>query len=222
MRTILWIAPPNDTLRRAIPSSYQDLSFHFCDSITQAPEKFKALIPEITIIDADRQEISALDLCFSLQDLQQGKKPTAIILSSSKEHQLEIDSFRAGAVDFVNKPIHPDALLSRLVVRSGSIESKKEPEIDSALGSLRIDKDNYSVYLNQQLILLSRKEFELLHLLASHPGKVFTREEIFDRVWNKNTDHKDRTIDVHILRLRKKIGEDRIATQKGIGYRLMM
>lgn len=222
MRTILWIAPATDNLRRAIPASYQDLSFQFCDSITQAPEKFKTLSPEITIIDADRQEISALDLCFSLQDIRQGEKPTAIILSSSKEHQLEIDAFRAGAVDFVNKPIHPDALLSRILVRSSRKEKTKEVEKQSPLGNLRIDMDNYSVYLNQELILLSRKEFELLHLLASHPGKVFTREEIFERVWNKNTDHKDRTIDVHILRLRKKIGEARIATQKGIGYRLMM
>ena len=222
MRTILWIAPPNEPLRRIIPSSYQDLSFHFCDSIAQAAETVHRMSPFLVIIDADRQEISALDLCFNLQDLVSDYKSNVIILSSSKDPQLEIDAFRAGAVDFVGKPIHTDALLSRLVVRSGGEKTKPSDVGIQENVSLRIDKDNYSVYLNQQLVLLSRKEFELLHLLASHPGKVFTREEIFDRVWNKNTDQKDRTIDVHILRLRKKIGENRITTQKGIGYRLMI
>mgnify|MGYP003341115208 CR=1 FL=1 len=88
--------------------------------------------------------------------------------------------------------------------------------------SLRIDLESFAVYVDDKIINLSRKEFELLYLLASRPGKAFTRLEIFDKVWKREADEKDRTIDVHVLRLRRKLKADFITTQKGVGYRLIM
>jgi two-component system alkaline phosphatase synthesis response regulator PhoP len=82
-----------------------------------------------------------------------------------------------------------------------------------------IDRESFSVYVNQHPVAVSRKEFELLHLMASQPGKIFTRDEIFEKVWKRKSNPKDRTIDVHILRLRKKLGDEFISTQKGVGYR---
>ena len=221
MKNVLWVTGPNDALRRSVPTTYQGLSLYFCDKVTGAADMFNKVMPVVVLIDADRQENAALELCFNLVDQGEQGNNNIIILSSSKDPQLEIDAFRAGAVDFVSKPINADALLSRIIVRSGNKKHANPTLSAEPASTLKIDKESYTVYLNQQLVLLSKKEFELLDLLASQPGKVFTREEIFDRVWNKNTEQKDRTIDVHILRLRKKIGENRIATQKGIGYRFM-
>lgn len=122
----------------------------------------------------------------------------------------------------MRRPFDPEALLKRLRVRL-DIPNGQQTRFThvNKRDNLIIDRDAYAVFINQELVPVSRKEFELLHLMSAQPGKVFTREAIFEKVWKRKPTANDRTIDVHILRLRRKLGSDFITTQKGVGYRFM-
>ncbi|MCK6650462.1 MAG: response regulator transcription factor, partial [Bacteroidia bacterium] len=125
-----------------------------------------------------------------------------------------------GADDYINKPIKPRVLISRikaLLRRGGSLETATNEKVD--MGGIKIDRERYLVVQDDKEINLPKKEFELLALLASKPGKVFTRETILDKVWGGEVVVGDRTIDVHVRKLREKLGEDYIKTVKGIGYK---
>ncbi len=189
-------------------------------NVSEALKSLKEEIPEGILIDADGSEMPCLEFCHKIKSLPDYKKIILIVVSSSNSEAIEEAMFDAGADEFVTRPIRHLALYKRIAARlSGSSASQKMLYNRNGKAALQIDRESFTVYLNQKLIPLSRKEFELLHLMASHPGKVFTREEIFTKVWNRLHVSKERTIDVHILRLRKKIGEEFITTQKGIGYR---
>ena len=125
-----------------------------------------------------------------------------------------------GADDYINKPIKPRLLLSRIkALLRRKVETASDNNIRQ-VGDLGIDQEKYLIYSNGETINLARKEFELINLLASKPGKVFSRQEIFNKVWGYDVIVGDRTIDVHIRKLREKIGMDSIKTVKGIGYKL--
>ena len=186
------------------------------DAITQ----LNSQIPDGILLDSDHSEIFCFEFCHKIKSSPALKKIKLFIVSSNILESMEEASFDAGADEFIIKPIRQKALVKRISARLNI----SLPDISilyklKGKSALQIDKESYSVYLNQVIVPLSRKEFELLHLMASHPGKVFTREEIFKKVWNKNHISKKRTIDVHILRLRKKLGEEFFSTQKGVGYR---
>ncbi|HPS11648.1 MAG TPA: response regulator transcription factor, partial [Prolixibacteraceae bacterium] len=137
-----------------------------------------------------------------------------------------IAGFEAGADDYITKPIRPKVLISRvkaLLKRSQFVDEEVVISEDTTIniGSLSIDRERYMITANDREMVLPRKEFELLSLLASKPGKVFTREEIYSSVWGEQVIVGDRTIDVHIRKLREKIGEDHIKTLKGIGYKFI-
>ena len=138
-----------------------------------------------------------------------------------------IEGLDAGADDYITKPIRPKVLVSRvkaLLKRTGETAQPKVV-VDSnlvTLGNLLIDKERYLIQLGDEEMILPRKEFELLSLLVSKPAKVFTREEIYNSVWGNNVVVGDRTIDVHIRKLREKIGNNRIKTLKGIGYKFVI
>jgi len=188
--------------------------------VSEALTKLKDETPEGILIDAEKSEIPCLEFCHKIKSLSDYKKIILIVVSSSVSEVIEEAMFDAGADEFVCKPIRQRALFKRISARlSRTPNSQKVLYNENGKLALQIDKESFTVYLNHTIVPLSRKEFELLHLMASHPGKVFTREEIFTKVWNRKHDSKERTIDVHILRLRKKIGEEFITTQKGIGYR---
>jgi two-component system alkaline phosphatase synthesis response regulator PhoP len=141
-------------------------------------------------------------------------------LTARNEDYSQIAGFEVGADDYINKPIKPRVLASRikaLLRRSGTIETASNEKVD--MGGIKIDRERYLVMQDEKEINLPKKEFELLALLASKPGKVFTREVILDKVWGGEVIVGDRTIDVHIRKLREKIGEDYIKTVKGIGYK---
>ncbi|MDQ3110345.1 MAG: response regulator transcription factor, partial [Bacteroidota bacterium] len=139
-------------------------------------------------------------------------------LTARSEDYSHIAGFDAGADDYINKPIKPRVLISRIKALLRRIPNAKDgAPID--MGGLRIDRESYLVIKDGNEINLPRKEFELLSLLASKPGKVFAREEILNRVWGDEVIVGDRTIDVHIRKLREKIGEDFIRTVKGVGYK---
>lgn len=190
------------------------------NKISDALAKINNEIPEVILIDADKSEIPCLEFCHKVKSNPEFQKVLVIVISSSVSEAIEEAMFDAGADEFASKPIRQRALFKRIFSRLNKTVSMQKVLFNGkGKSALQIDKESFTVYLNHMLVPLSRKEFELLHLMASHPGKVFTREEIFNKVWNKKHFSKERTIDVHILRLRKKIGEEFISTQKGIGYR---
>ena len=182
--------------------------------IAEAYKQLQTEVPSVIIVDSDLSEITCLEFCAHLKSSGVFRRPYLIILSDNDSESLELSMFDAGADEFLLRPFRPKALVRQIVRKLKEVNTLYTNKRD-----LKIDRESFSVYLDRCLIPLSRKEFELLHLIASHPGKVFTREEIFTRIWKRSHDAKERTIDVHILRLRKKLGEDFITTQKGIGYR---
>jgi len=141
-------------------------------------------------------------------------------LTARGEDFTQISALEAGGDDFISKPIRPRVLVSRikaLLRRTERVEETKDVVMD--LGDLVINKENFSVHLKGEPMELAKKEFELLSLLASRPGKVFTRDEIFHKIWGTDVIVGNRTIDVHVRKLREKLGDDYIRTVKGIGYK---
>ena len=138
-----------------------------------------------------------------------------VFLSAVGSEDTQLQGYNAGADDYINKPIKMNILRSRVQAILKRIPSIEEPANDK----LEIDVEHYLVKKGDETIILPRKEFSLLQLLHSEPGKLFTREEIYAKVWGSNVIVGDRTIDVHIRKLRQKIGEEHIVTIKGVGYK---
>jgi two-component system alkaline phosphatase synthesis response regulator PhoP len=146
-----------------------------------------------------------------------------MFLTARGEDYSYVAAYEAGADDYVTKPVKPKILLSKvkgLLRRSKKYSEKEVDEIE--FGDLRINRDKYKVYTSDKSISLPRKEFELLNLLASKPDKVFKREKIMEKVWGEQVVVGDRTIDVHIRKLRKKIGDKYFKTVKGVGYKFII
>jgi two-component system alkaline phosphatase synthesis response regulator PhoP len=142
-------------------------------------------------------------------------------LTARSEDFSQIAGFESGADDYINKPIKPRVLVSRIkaLLRRGDMSTIEESTIvPSETGGITIDRERYLIVQDGKEISLPKKEFELLSLLATKPGKVFTRDEILQRVWGGEVVVGDRTIDVHIRKLREKLGDDFFRTVKGIGY----
>jgi two-component system alkaline phosphatase synthesis response regulator PhoP len=180
-----------------------------------------ARIPDLILLDVMMPEMDGIEVCSELRSDARFDDTVIAFLTARHEDFTQIAGFDVGGDDYINKPIKPRLLVSRiraLLRRKNS--SKEEDDSVLRLGKLSIDREKYLVYLGDLSISLARKEFELLNLLASKPGKVFTRQEIFNKVWGFDVIVGDRTIDVHIRKLREKIGADMIKTIKGIGYKL--
>jgi two-component system alkaline phosphatase synthesis response regulator PhoP len=195
------------------------ITYKIFSSVTDTFNHLNSDVPEGIIIDADDSEMSCLEFCHKIKSISSNKKVILFILSGSQSESFEVSVFEAGADEFIIKPIREKALLKRILTRLNIDQVPLNILYKGKDSALQINKEAFSVYLNQVYVPLSRKEFELLYLIASQPGKVFTREEIFSKIWKRIPAEKERTIDVHILRLRKKLGEEFISTQKGIGYR---
>lgn len=182
--------------------------------------------PDLIILDVMMPEMDGIVTCEELRKIPKLKSTIIAFLTARGEDYSQIAGFEAGADDYITKPIRPKVLISRvkaLLKRSSVIE---EPIVEVSansmtIGELTIDRERYMISVGDSEMILPRKEFELLSLLASKPGKVFTREEIYSSVWGEQVIVGDRTIDVHIRKLREKIGEDHIKTLKGIGYKFV-
>lgn len=143
-----------------------------------------------------------------------------VFLTARSEEYSEIAGFNVGADDYIAKPIKPRALVSRInaiLRRNASSEEVSDNKVE--IGDLVIDREAYLVFQNGEKVVLAKKEFELLYLLASKPGKVYTREAILKNIWEDSVVVTNRTIDVHIRKLREKLGENYVATVKGVGYK---
>lgn len=181
----------------------------------------KQLIPNLIILDIMMPGLDGVEVCRELRSMPEFNDTVIAFLTARNEDYSQIAGFEVGGDDYITKPIRPRVLTSRisaLLRRSGSFVQQEQDKIIK-IADLVIDKEKILVYRNDDAITLAKKEFELLCLLVSKPGKVFSRDEIFSKVWGTDVIVGNRTIDVHIRKLREKIGDDYIRTIKGIGYK---
>lgn len=170
-------------------------------------------------MDVMMPEMSGIEACEEIKNINQLSQAVIIFLSARSEDYTQISAYDAGADDYISKPVKPKILLKKISNIAKKINSEKNAPNIIDLGSIKINKEEYVVIKDKKEILLPRKEFELLFLLATKPEKVFTRDEIMNKVWGTQVVVGDRTIDVHVRKLREKIGEKHIKTLKGVGYK---
>ncbi len=178
--------------------------------------------PDLIILDIMMPEMDGVEVCRQLRAKPKFDSTIITFLTARGEDYSQIAAFEEGGDDYITKPIRPRVLISRikaLLRRQHRTSATTEDNI-LKIHDLTIDKEKVTVQKNGEAIDLAKKEFELLSLLASRPGKVFTREEIFRKIWGNDVIVGNRTIDVHIRKLREKIGDKYIKTSKGIGYKM--
>ncbi|MDA8820159.1 response regulator transcription factor [Schleiferiaceae bacterium] len=180
----------------------------------------KEVKPDLILLDVMMPEMDGIEACDQIRKIPSLEHTIIAFLTARGEDYSQVAGFEAGADDYITKPVKPKVLTSRLkaLLRRRPTAGQKVPE-RMKLGDLTIDPERYHIELAGNVLDLPRKEFELLSLLASKPGRVFLREEIMDRIWGTSVIVGGRTIDVHIRKLREKIGDDRIKTVKGVGYK---
>ena len=180
----------------------------------------KEVKPDLILLDVMMPEMDGIEACDQIRKIPSLEHTIIAFLTARGEDYSQVAGFEAGADDYITKPVKPKVLISRLkaLLRRRPTAGQKVPERMN-LGDLTIDPERYHIELAGNVLDLPRKEFELLSLLASKPGRVFLREEIMDRIWGTSVIVGGRTIDVHIRKLREKIGDDRIKTVKGVGYK---
>lgn len=185
----------------------------------KALELARAHTPDLILLDVMMPEMDGMETCRELRDDARLKNTIVAFLTARNEDYSQIAGFDAGADDYISKPIKPRVLVSRVkaLLRRGGPAAAEQPKRD--LAGIVIDKERYVVYKDGVELSLPKKEFELLALLASQPGRVFTRENILSSVWGNDVIVGDRTIDVHIRKLREKLGDDFFKTIKGVGYK---
>mgnify|MGYP001337517316 CR=1 FL=1 len=186
----------------------------------KAVEKAKKFIPDIILLDVMMPEMDGIEACIELKKISTLSNTRIIFLSARGEDFTQIAAFDAGADDYVTKPVKPKILIKKISSISKRINNNLSNFLD--LGEIKIDKESYLISINKEDVSLPRKEFELLYLMASKPGKVFSRDEIMAKVWGTQVIVGDRTIDVHIRKLREKIGDKYIKTIKGVGYKFKL
>ena len=180
----------------------------------------KEVKPDLILLDVMMPEMDGIEACDQIRKIPSLEHTIIAFLTARGEDYSQVAGFEAGADDYITKPVKPKVLTSRLkaLLRRRPTVGQKVPE-RMKLGDLTIDPERYHIELAGNVLDLPRNEFELLSLLASKPGRVFLREEIMDRIWGTSVIVGGRTIDVHIRKLREKIGDDRIKTVKGVGYK---
>jgi two-component system alkaline phosphatase synthesis response regulator PhoP len=184
----------------------------------EAIERAKQLHPDLIILDIMMPRKTGVEVCEILRSQPMFQDTLIIFLTAMSDEASQIKGLETGADDYVNKPISPKVLVSRvhaLFRRVNNNETGKTLK----LGNIQIDPVKFMVSIDGQEIILAKKEFELLYLLASRPGRVFLRNEILSQIWGNDVIVGDRTIDVHIRKVRQKLGVDCITTVKGVGYK---
>lgn len=192
---------------------------HAFTSAAKAIAAAKEIQPHLIVLDVMMPEMDGIEACQELRKLPGLQNCIIVFLTARNEDYSQIAGFDAGADDYITKPIKPKILMSKIKAMLRRYKLSSNEEKHPELGELIIDKERYLVINKGNEIILPRKEFELLQLLTSKPNKVFTRDEIFANVWGNQVVVGDRTIDVHVRKLREKLGIENIKTIKGVGYK---
>ena len=185
----------------------------------EAIKKAKIFIPEIILLDVMMPEMDGIEACRLIREIPSLNNTHIIFLSARNEDYTQISAFDAGGDDYISKPVKPKILLKKISSIFKRIQKKENKSQLIDLGEIKIDRAKYLVFINKNEIQLPKKEFELFFLLASKPGDVFSRDKIMNKVWGSDIIVGDRTIDVHIRKLREKIGDLYFKTVKGVGYK---
>lgn len=180
----------------------------------------KKELPNLVILDVMMPEMDGIETCENMRKLPELNSTIITFLTARGEDYSQVAGFDVGADDYITKPIKPKLLVSKVKALLRRVKEDISVEDVLKIGDIEINREEYKIVKDKTEIILPRKEFELFYLLASKPGKVFKREEILDRVWGNEVIVGGRTIDVHIRKLREKIGDDLFKTIKGVGYKL--
>jgi two-component system, OmpR family, alkaline phosphatase synthesis response regulator PhoP len=186
----------------------------------EAVSEAKKVLPDLIVLDIMMPKMDGIEACRIMRTMPEFKNTFMVFLTARSEEYSEIAGFNVGADDYIAKPIKPRALVSRInaiLRRNAPAEEVADNKLE--IGDLVIDREAYLVYQKGEKVVLAKKEFELLYLLASKPGKVYTREVILKNIWEDSVVVTNRTIDVHIRKLREKLGDDIVSTVKGVGYK---
>lgn len=191
------------------------------DNGIEAIEKARAFTPHLILLDIMMEGMDGIEVCEQLREDDLFNETLIVFLTARGESFTQISALETGGDDFISKPIKPNVLKSRIkaVLRRHPKIMAAEADQRSVFGDLTIDLDKFEVTLAGKSIPLAKKEFDLLALLLSKPGKVFKRSEILGKVWGREVIVGDRTIDVHIRKLREKLGNEYFHTMKGVGYK---
>lgn len=187
----------------------------------QAIKKAKKERPQLIILDVMMPEMDGIEACEQIRKIPELSNTIITFLTARGEDYSQMAGFDAGADDYITKPIKPKVLTSKVKALLRRIKETEPSEAILKIGGLIINREEYKISNKGKEIILPRKEFELLSLLATKPNKVFKREEILDKVWGNEVVVGGRTIDVHIRKLREKIGDDCFKTVKGVGYKFV-
>lgn len=186
----------------------------------EALTKAKAELPNLIIMDVMMPEMDGIEACEAIRKIPELENVIITFLTARNEDYTQVAGFDAGADDYISKPIKPKLLVSKVNALLRRFNDQQKSTGTLSVGGIEINREEYVIIKDNIEISLPRKEFELFYLLASKPGKVFKREEILDKIWGNDVIVGGRTIDVHIRKLREKIGDDYFKTIKGVGYKL--
>lgn len=184
----------------------------------EAIEKAKQIHPDLIILDIMMPKKTGVEVCQILRSQPLFQDTLIIFLTALSDEASQIKGLETGADDYVSKPISPKVLVSRVNALFRRVNSKDSGKTIK-IANIQIDPVKFNVIIDEQEVVLAKKEFELLYLLASRPGRVFLRNEILSQIWGNDVIVGDRTIDVHIRKVRQKLGVDCITTVKGVGYK---
>ncbi len=182
----------------------------------------RKVIPHLILLDIMMPEMDGIEACEKIRKIKELEHVLISFLTARGEDYSQVAGFDAGADDYITKPIKPKVLVSKIKSLLRRLKNNEEQEISTRIGDIVINREEYVVFKGDQKIVLPKKEFELFSLLTSKPGKVFKRETILDSVWGNEVVVGGRTIDVHIRKLREKIGDDFFKTIKGVGYKFVL
>ncbi|OUR98310.1 DNA-binding response regulator [Flavobacteriales bacterium 33_180_T64] len=187
----------------------------------EAVRKAKKEKPQLIILDVMMPEMDGIEACEQIRKIPDLSDAIITFLTARGEDYSQMAGFDAGADDYITKPIKPKILVSKVKALLRRLREEAKGEDVLKIGDLIINREEYKITIKGQELVLPRKEFELLSLLATKPNKVFKREEILDKVWGNEVVVGGRTIDVHIRKLREKIGDEKFKTIKGVGYKFV-
>ena len=199
----------------------ENFEVHTANNGVDAIKAAEKLSPDLIVLDVMMPGMDGIETCREIRQIGSLKNTIIAFLTARNEDYSQIAGFDVGADDYITKPIKPRVLVSRIkaLLRRGSSVAGDEPSSIIEVGGIRLEKDRHMVIKNEVEISFPKKEFKLLALLISKPGKVFSREFILQHVWGNEVVVGDRTIDVHVRKLREKLGDDYIKTIKGVGYK---